>query len=427
MSGAWVGWLSSRWFSARRKSGGSASSLLAAAGIAIGVAALIVVIGVMNGFQLGYIDSILEISSYHVRVSRESSGGPDEALADRLRGKAGVRAVVPFLETQALLSCADGRTSPIRLKALPQDVARRDPSFVAALGLASMSLGPDGGLVIGSELARALGIGHGDFVELMAMNSDPEEGLETKTIRVKVSQVFHSGFYEYDSGLAFLSFGAAGDLFPARVAHDYVYGIKLANRDRDQAFITTLASEGVTGAVSWRAYNRSFFGALRTEKSMMLLLIGLIFVVVGVNIYQAMRRSVFERMEEMALIKAVGGGTEDLERIFIGDGLAVGFLGAALGLVLGLFLSVNVNGILKAVSGILNAASAFFASLLGGGGGDYSVFSPRYFYLMEVPVRLLFPELFFIVVAAIASSAIAAAAAASYVSRLEPAELLRYE
>ncbi|HRY73912.1 MAG TPA: ABC transporter permease, partial [Spirochaetia bacterium] len=173
--------------------------------------------------------------------------------------------------------------------------------------------------------------------------------------------------------------------------------------------------------------NRSFFGALRTEKTVMMLLVGLIFAVVGVNIYHAMRRSVAERMEDIALLKAVGGGAEEIRSAFVLDGLAIGGGGALAGLLLGLLVAVNVNEVFGLVEAAANAAAALWSRLSGLSGGDFRVFSPQYFYLMEVPVRVLFPETLFVVAAAVASAAAAAGAAASRVASLEPAEVLRYE
>ena len=116
---AWIGFVSRRWFATRRESGGSASSLLAASGIAIGVAALVVVLGVMNGFQLGFIDSILQVSSFHIRVDDRRAGGIDSALVARIAAEPGVESVLPFAETRCLLSSRDGRTFPLTLRPFP--------------------------------------------------------------------------------------------------------------------------------------------------------------------------------------------------------------------------------------------------------------------------------------------------------------------
>lgn len=442
-SPSWTNWLSSRWFSARKASGGAASSKLASAGIAIGVAALVVVLAVMNGFQLGYIDSILEISSYHVRLQGGGEGRgllPNSTLISKLEKEEGVQCVVPFLENQVLATSDSGRTTPLKVRALPQDIGGRDPGFLRALGLSGEGVAGGGasplgkqGIIVGSELARSLDLAMGDSVSILSIGTSPEEGLSTSRTRLKVVSVFHSGYYDFDSGLAFIDFGTASTLFPEAGPGAISYGVKLVNRDRDGLFVTRMKARsgelGISGIEGWRDYNKSFFGALKTEKTMMMTLVGLIFVVVGVNIYQAMRRSVFERMEELALIKALGGTAQELRRIFIMDGFAIGAIGSLIGLAIGLFIAVNVNEIFSLAAACLGLVSSLVSALSGRGfsGGDFSVFSPEYFYLMEVPVRILFPETLFIVAGAIASSGMAAAAATSLVADLAPSELLRYE
>jgi lipoprotein-releasing system permease protein len=159
-----------------------------------------------------------------------------------------------------------------------------------------------------------------------------------------------------------------------------------------------------------------------------MLLVGLIFLVVGVNIFHSMRRAVAERSEDIAVLKAVGADAESIRLAFVLDGLAVGIIGAAAGLAVGLFVAVNVNEVLAFGEMVAEGVASLAARVAGiAAGGDYRVFSPQYFYLAEVPVRVLFPETFFIVAAAVGSSAAAASAAASKAAALAPAEVLRYE
>lgn len=438
-SKAWIGFVSRRWFAARKASGGAASSVLASAGLAVGVAALIVVLGVMNGFQMGYIESILEVSSFHVRVTKEGMGGPDWSLVEKLSSLKGVRSVLPFVETVVIASGADGGSLPLKIEAVPADAGSRDPGFISALGLAKPGSGgasPEAplfsgseGIALGSELSRSLNAARGSSLGLTAIVADPEEGIGTKELRYPVTSVFHSGYYEFDSNLGFISLEKARELFPAGASIRYVYGVKLKDRYADRAFLAEVRKLGLEGASaeSWRDYNRSFFGALRTEKTVMMLLVGLIFLVVGVNIYHSMRRNVAERMEDIAVLKALGGSAEELTRSFMLDGLAVGVAGALSGALLGLLLAVNINGVFHIVETAVNGALGLAARLFGGGGSAFSIFSPQYFYLMEVPVRVLFPETCFVVAAAIGSSVAAAWSAASRVSSFDPAEVLRYE
>lgn len=430
--GSWIGFVSGRWFSSRRESGGSVSSMLAASGIAIGVAALIVVLAVMNGFQMGFIDSILEIASFHLRVEDERHGAPDEAFLSRLSAEEGVKSVLPYAETHCILATKDGRAQPISLRLLPNDVDRRDPALAPALGISAPILPAEPGIVLGAELARYLDILPGASVDLIAVTAGGEEGVETKTLHLRIARTFRSGYYEFDSGLAMASLDLVAPIFGNEALVPYVYGIKLADRYKDGEFAERLESAyGLdSGRVQrWRDYNRAFFGALKTEKTVMMLLIGLIFIVVGMNIFHSMRRAVAERMEDIAVLRSMGASPESLRRAFIIDGLAIGAGGAFVGLVLGLLIAVNVNQVFALAEDIVNGCLFLVSRLLGAGSGgeQFSVFSPQYFYLMEVPVRVLFPETLFVVAIATASAAAAAHAAAVRVSRMHPAEVLRYE
>jgi lipoprotein-releasing system permease protein len=436
----WIGFVSSRWFSARRESGGAASSVLASAGIAIGVAALVVVLGVMNGFQLGFIDSILEVSSFHVRVEDARSrkeAAPDSGLIAGISSMREVVSVLPFVETRCILVSREGRTFPLSVRAMPDDAASRDPGLMKSLAIEGSEAGQQagwpgkGGIFLGAELARYLAITPGSIANLLVVSSSEEEGVEARTVRVRVDGVFRSGYYDFDFGMAVLPFSAASFLFSPGVSPHYVYGVKLKDRYADLAFQARLRDKlglGPERVEGWRDYNRAFFGALRTEKMVMMLLVGLIFLVVGVNIFHAMRRAVAEKTEDIAVLKAMGASSEEIGRVFALDGLVIGAGGAFVGLALGLLVAVNVNEVFALVEGLVNAVGSIVSHIAGSlSGGDFRVFSPQYFYLMEVPVRVLFPETLFITVAAIASAVAASATAARRVSRLAPAEVLRYE
>jgi lipoprotein-releasing system permease protein len=430
----WIAFVSARWFSERRESGGAASSLLAAAGIAIGVAALVIVLGVMNGFQMGFIDSVLEVSSFHVRVE----GGPelDAGLMERIAALPGASSVLPFSESRCIITSRDGRSFPLSLRSMPEDAQSRDPGLMKALNVASGSTGAGawpgtGGLFLGAELARYLAISTGSQVDLLVVSAGGEEGVEARTVGVRVDGIFRSGYYDFDFGMAVLPFSAAARLFPADACPVYSYGVKLKNRYADGDFCRRLEAGlglGPDRVEGWRDYNRAFFGALRTEKTVMMLLIGLIFLVVGVNIFHSMRRAVAEKTEDIAVLKAMGASSEEIGRVFAVDGIAIGAGGAFIGLLVGLLVAVNVNEVFSLVEVVVNFFGALWARIAGSlVGGDFRVFSPQYFYLMEVPVRVLFPETFFITAAAVGSAMAAAQAAARRVSRLAPAEVLRYE
>lgn len=415
--------VSRRWFSGRKGSSGSLRTGLAVAGLAMGVAALIVVMGVMNGLQGGYIDSILEISSFHIRVVLPQDAGADgtEAARAAIRAIPGVRSVLPFRETHVMALGPSGRELALSLAFLPEDAAALDPSLAKALGLQSTAgLPPADGILIGSEAGAALGAWPGSTLRLLGFSSSEEEGLGATSADLNLAGTFKSGYWEFDVGKAYLRQGplSAGTLMPAGAAT--VLGIKLDNRYADRQALARIAAlpmmpEGA--ATSWREYNRSFFGALRTEKIVMLLLVGLIFAVVGVNIAYAMKRAVAARMQELAVLRAVGLGSGAIRDIFLAEGLTVGASGAAIGTATGLLVAANVNSILAAAQRL---AAVFSAGSFSGG-------ITASFYLDRVPVRIQTAETAFIALAAVAAAAFAAGSAASRAVLPSPAEVLRNE
>jgi lipoprotein-releasing system permease protein len=178
-----------------------------------------------------------------------------------------------------------------------------------------------------------------------------------------------------------------------------------------------------TGAAStptittWREFNRGIFGALRMEKSMMVFLVGLIFLVVAGNIYQLLKRSILERSEEIAILRAIGAGAGELRLVFVLEGWLIGVIGTVVGISLGLFISGTVNE--------LFAILEWVTRTLGDRG--IRVFSPAYFYIEEIPREIAPGELLAIAVGAIGVSVAAARWAAAAVVRVHPMELLRNE
>ncbi|MCX7026939.1 MAG: ABC transporter permease [Spirochaetes bacterium] len=419
-----------RWgFSARRRMSTN-RAILAGAGITAGVTALIVVISVMGGLQKGYIDSILEVSSFHARVDvpREAA----ETTAEAVRTLPEVATAIAFLETAVVAVSPTGETQPLFLRAMRDDSPSRDPAFTKALGLGSVKRFPvSGGLVLGKEAAAALGAMPGSGVELFGARQTQEEGLLPLSVSLPMVGTFTSGYYEFDASCAYVAIEkgtAAMDLFPMKTA---TLGIKLKNRWDDvraKKAIEKILPEGSGAVVSWREYNRSFFGALRTEKSVMLLLISLIFLVVGINIFHAMRRTIASKTQDIAVMKAFGASESAIRALFCLDGLVIGLAGAFAGTCFGLLIASNINLIAGAVASMLRVVADWAGRLgLGGRGGDYRLFSPAYYYLNAIPASITGVEIALIAILAVASTTLSAIVASARVSQAKPSEVLRNE
>lgn len=440
MSAPLVLLVAGRYLRTRRREKGFGASLLSVAGIAVGVMTLTVVLAVMNGFQLGFIESIVEVSSYHIQLAADGPGkgsADDASIASALRAVASVTAVVPFAERQALLEGPFARARVCSVRAVPPSLFTLDPSQEARIDIqeGAFAIGDGRSIVIGTELAAATGARVGDSLDIVSLGRGSGGGIVPQRSGFVVSGVFKTGYYDFDAGLVFVSLEVADALFGGGKPLPRTWGVKIADRFADErvlAAISRLPEAAGWSVESWRRYNRSFFDALLMEKLMMMLLVGLIFVVVGFNVYNSLRRTVFEKMEEIALLKAVGVPPFEIQGIFVLEGLLIGLIGAAVGLLLGLLLSVNIDAVFAVVEAGVNGALAAGSAVLSpffsmAGGGGFSIFSPMYFYLTAVPSRVLPREAFLVVFFALLACGGAAGAASRAVSRFRPAEVLRYE
>jgi len=434
MRSRFISFMGLRYFRSRRRGVGGTSTLLAILGVAVGVMALTAVMGVMNGFQLGFIESILEISSYHLQIRGLTDRSASEML-ESLRRLPAVRSAVPFTEHQVIM---EGRFADPRgclIRGIPADIRRLDPSFFQTLEVVSgnFALEQPGAIVLGAELSRHLGVGVGDVVSILSLQGTSLGKLVPASRFYQVVGLFRSGYYEFDLGWAFFSL-EEGVALEGNSGTPMTIGVKIQNRFRDQqamAAIRKIQPGQDFQIVSWREFNRAFFGALRMEKIMMTVLIGLIFVVVGFNIHHSLRRAVRERYEEIGVLKALGASDVAVRRIFLLEGLLIGAIGAFVGLLLGLLISANINAVFDFAELVVNAAISFvdllLYPLLQSPGGRFSLFSPAYFYITEVPSTVLLREAVLIAIFGVFAPTVAAAAAASRVKEVRPAEVLRYE
>ncbi|WP_461256628.1 ABC transporter permease [Treponema sp. R80B11-R83G3] len=428
MKKLWVLFVASRYIFKGR----SSSPVLAIIGIAVGVLALIVIIAVMNGFQLGFIESILEVSSYHLRVESFEQDKINEIQAAIL-GIPGVKAAVPFKEYQAIARGRRSSQQAVLVRGLGENTQEIDKAMMGRLDFeeGSFDISNKKNALLGSELAHRLGLSIGDEITVFSLTGILSQEDESSFTGF-VTGIFRTGYYEYDYSWVFLNIENASFL---QNECELKLGIKLANRFMDktaleQAKKKLSSYEGIKLS-SWRDYNRSFFGALRTEKLFMFILVGLIFIVVGLNIFQAQRRAVLQRREEIGLLRAIGGTQTEVRFVFVLDGAIIGLTGAFIGLIIGLAVALNISGFFTIVENIINWFIDIINILAGrlgiGMTGNFSVFSPAVFYIKEIPSRILPHEVALIFLFGFVSALSAAWFASRKASKIQPAEVLRYE
>jgi lipoprotein-releasing system permease protein len=256
----------------------------------------------------------------------------------------------------------------------------------------------------------------------MSLAGDRLSRLALQEQEFTLTGTVRTGYLEYDKTLGFISLESAREI----MGENYiVYGIKTDRIGREDHFLvpisSLLSSYKEARLTTWRDYNKAFFEALRMEKVLMFLVVSLVFLVVAVNIYQSLKRSVSERMEEIALFKSIGAVPSQIKMIFLQEGLFLSFTGVFTGMVLGILLSLNINDVFSLVELVGNA----FLGLFHGSG--FSIYSSGTFYLVNVPVLIMTPDLIFIGITAVFLSLAGAWAAASPVAGINPAEVLNIE
>ena len=419
----WIFFVLRRFNAADTKGRSAVTGILSILGIAFGVTVLIVILAVMNGFQRSFIDTILQVSSAHAQLYGS------QAALEKARAAGGFQSFYIFSETQTIMQGNYGRQQPAVLRAVPETILTDDSGFAGAITMmeGSFDLGSPYSVVLGYELARMLSVSAGDYISLLALSGTADTDIFPENAECMVTGLMKTGYYAIDSGFAFMS-TETGERVCGK-QQTLSAAVKLVNPEADGIYLAEISAlVPELHCESWRTYSQAFFGALRIEKNTMFILVFLIFVVVTVNIYNGMRRSIYERREEISVLASLGARKTQIQALFIANGFTIGILGACIGLVLGLLLSADMNRVFLLVEYLVNTVveavnilleHTFFTG--------FSIFSPKYFYIDSVPVRIFFNEVFLVFLFGVFSASFAALIAARKILTLKPAEVLRYE
>lgn len=423
----WIYTVSSRFSRVDRKSKSAATSKLASLGICFGVMTLIVVMSVMNGFQLSFIDAIIDLSSYHIQAENLEQNDVD-SINDLCRNTKDFLCISPFLEAQTLMTSEYGRESGAVIRAIDPECYETDKGFRDQLIMKNgyFDLEEENSIILGNKLARNLGARVGDTVNFFVLSGSSDVSLLSSERKFIVTGVFTSGYSELNSTYCYINIRDGKKYFGEKVKP--VYGIKISDKDDDAAKITFLKKIFPNGKFkSWREYNKSFFGALRIEKNILLLLVALIFVVVGINIYNGMRRLVFERRNEIAIFSALGATNSNIKSIFIMRGLTTGLIGSVAGVIFGLLISVNTDFFFTAVSFVMYWLQYAFTAITSPEVLSSLSENSTYALYATIPARVFFKEVVMISLFGLASPLFASWFASKNILKLTVAEVLHDE
>ena len=427
----WINTVSRRFARVDRKGRSAVTSFLATLGICFGVMTLITVMSVMNGFQMNFIDAIMEVSSYHIRVQNIPQEKSQEFMT-LCKDNKNVLSITSFYEAQTLMTNETGTEGAAVIRAIEPEVYNTDEGFKKEISMVNgvFDLSEPDSIVLGYTLARQLKVGVGETVNLLVLSGGSDVSLLSGDRNFIVKGLFKTGYSDINSAYSFINI-AAGEKYFGKDAQR-IYGIKLKNSEHDERTIAALQKQTNQNGFeavfeSWREYNKSFFGALRIEKNMLLLLVAIIFVVVGINIYNGMRRLVFERRSEIAILSAIGAENKDIKTIFIMRGLTTGAVGAFFGIIFGLLISVNTEFMFNAAARLMYWLQYFATAIFNRQNLMYVQENSSYAVYANIPARIFFREVVMIALFGIISPLFASWAASKSVLKMTVAEVLHHE
>lgn len=397
-------------FALRKQSFIAVISLFAVCGVALGVAALIVVIGVMNGFTKDLRDKILGVNA-HVIVSAFTGGIREhQAMADLIRQVPGVKGVTPFVYSEVMLS-ASGGVKGVVLRGI--EIGTADQVLSVSKDMVSGSVKDleekDGlpGVVIGAEMAKRLGLGLGATVNLLSPTGTQSAVGFTPKVRVfRVAGIFRTGMYEYDATLGYVTVDAARNLLGFK--DDIVSGLEVRLADVYKAgevseLLRAKLHEFPIYVRNWQEMNANLFAALELEKTAMFIILAMIVLVGSFSIVTMLVMLVMQKTKDIAVMMSLGADEGMIRRIFMYQGSFIGAVGTALGYGIG----IPVALLLKKYQFIKLPSDVYPV--------DY------------LPVRLELLDMTLIGVAALGLCFLSTLYPARRAATLKPSDALRYE
>jgi lipoprotein-releasing system permease protein len=401
-------------------------TFISMAGILLGVAALIIVLAVMNGFEKELRDKILGINAHIILMEYSGPMKNYERVKSDISTVPGVVASTPFIYTQAMLKNGDN-VSGIVLRGLSPADARDVINLgrmmegrlenLSVQGRAQMTmpkpLAEVPGIVLGKELARHVGAFLYDTVHIVSPQGIATPmGMVPRMKKFVVVGIFESGFYEYDSTLAYISLADSQEFLGLG---DQVTGLEIKVDNIYNAREIAGAIEQKLGypywGRDWMKMNRNLFAALRLEKRVMFIIVGLIVLVAGFNIICTLIMVVMEKTKDIAILKSMGASSKSIMKIFMLQGVIIGGIGTLLGTVTGLLVAWNIGPI-----------SRFIENLFG-----FKILPGDVYYLSELPALVNYEDVVIILVGSVIISLLATLYPSRNASRLDPAEAIRYE
>lgn len=406
--------ISLRYLKARRKEGFiSVIAGFSFLGIMLGVATLIIVMAVMNGFRKELLDKILGLNGHLLIQPLESPLTDWKEVAARINGVQGIRLAAPIVEGQALATSPFGATG-VLIRGIRSEDLTNITSIAKNIRQGTLEGFDEGqGLAIGRRLADQLSLRAGDAVTIVAAKGAVTPmGTMPRTKTYKVAAVFEIGMSEYDSAFVFMPITEAQAYFnrPNDVTAIEVY---TTNPDRIVEFrkaVTEGAGRPIF-IVDWTQRNATFFNALQVERNVMFLILTLIVLVAALNIISGLIMLVKDKGGDIAILRTMGASQGAIMRVFLITGAAIGVVGTIVGFLVGTIVCMNIESIRQFISWLTST----------------ELFSPELYFLSKLPAEMDVGETFAVVLMALTLSLLATLYPSWRAARLDPVEALRYE
>ena len=403
-----------RYLRARRQEGFiSVISWFSLLGIGLGVATLIVVMAVMNGFRAELFDRVLGLNG-HLNVYAQDGLLVDYApLADKIRAVKGVLEVAPIVEGQTLIT-KDGAASGALARGVVPELFRQRAIIAKHIVEGDLVNFTDDKIVIGARMAFRLGLHVGDSLTLISpMTKTTVFGSAPRLRAYPIAAIFDVGMYEYDNGFVFMPLPSAQAFFRmgAGVSSLEIFVDAPHAFDSIKMNIVEALGGTATRLLDWQQSNSSFFTALQVERNVMFLILTLIIVVAAFNIISGLIMLVKDKTHDIAILRTMGATRGMVMRIFFLSGASVGVLGTLLGLGLGVLIAGNIEHVRQFVQTLTHT----------------ELFSPEVYFLTHLPAVLDWHEVGHVVVMSLTLSFLATLYPSWRAAKLDPVEALRYE
>jgi lipoprotein-releasing system permease protein len=390
-------------------------STISMVGLAIGVAVLIVVLSVMNGFEREVRERILSLTS-HASITAYSSRLSDwQDAAARVRGNPSVVAAAPFIEDQALLIGSGAKTSGAIVTGILPAQERNVTAVADKIVSGSFEALQPGeyGIVLGTELAKALGVTPGQRVVLVtSLRTTTPAGVMPRMRAFKVVGLFSAGMYEFDRNLAYVHIGDAARLY--RMGDD-VSGLRLKLTDLFAApHIVRDLARSLGGAYyidDWTRKHANFFRSIQLTKSALFLILLLVVGVAAFNIVSTLVMVVKDKRSDIAILRTVGASPRSVLAIFLTQGVAIGVIGTLAGVLLGVLISWNLESLIHGLE-----------SLLG-----LHFLDAKVYYISDLPARVEWSDVLKISLTAFGLCCLSTLYPSWRAARTQPAQSLRHE